>query len=160
MARKSESLYDAEPEFETGNQGGQVQSYNGFEIESDVPMGQRARGTRQAKYPFDMLEVGQSFHVPATEDMPKPAVTLAGAVTNANEKWSHDDPNGATETKKVSVFAKDENGKRIRLEDGGFEKIGEEVVTVPVRVDERRFVIRSVGNEDRKGPGARVFREL
>jgi hypothetical protein len=78
-------------------------SYNGFEIDSDVEMGPRSRlAPRQAKYPFDLLEVGQSFHVPATEDMPKPGVTLAGAVTNANNKYSYE--TGQLETKLVSLF--------------------------------------------------------
>jgi hypothetical protein len=153
MARKSEALYE-EPEYAN------VQTYNGFEIESDIPVGARHRGTRTAKYPFDMLEVGQSFHVAATADMPKPAVTLAGAVTNANAKWSHPDPSGRTELRKVSVFQLDAEGKRTRTEDGGFVKLGEEMKQVPAMIAERSFTIRTVGSEDHKGPGCRIFREV
>lgn len=153
MARKSEaSLYD-----EAEVYGNEVQ---GFEIDSDVELGARTRVTaRQAKYPFDQLAVGQSFHVAASEDMPKPGTTLAGAVTNANTKWSHDHAS-ETETKTVSVFARDEDGKRIKNVHGQFEKLGEQDVTRAVRVAERHFTIRTVDGTDPRGVGARVFRDM
>lgn len=136
--------------------------YNGFVIESDVPMGAQKRGSglRPAKYPFDYLEPGQSFHVPATEDMPKPAITLAGAVTNANHKWSHPSPDGATETKEVAAFEVDENGKRVKTADGKFIKTGTKLVTTVVRIQDRHFTIRTAEEGDPRGPGARVFRDI
>jgi hypothetical protein len=134
-------------------------SYNGFEIDSDVQMGPRSRlAPRQAKYPFDLLEVGQSFHVPATEDMPKPGVTLAGAVTNANNKYSYE--TGQLETKMVSVFEVGPDGKRVKTAEGEYIKIGQEQRQVPVLGYNRHFTIRSVGEDDVRGPGARVFRDL
>src|ERR1700743_3649642 len=142
MSRKREaSVYD-----ESGYEdAGHIEVTTiGYEIDSDVEMGTRKRGTRQAKYPFDALDLGQSFHVAATAEMPKPGITLAGAVSNANNKWSHEDPSGATETKTMSVFQKDENGKRVKDEDGKYIKIGENEVTVPVRIQDRHFVISSV----------------
>lgn len=157
MSRKSEaSVYDESDYEEVTVQ----EATNGYEIDSDVEMGTRKRGTRQAKYPFDALEVGQSFHVAATEEMPKPGITLAGAVSNANNKWSHEDPSGATEVKTLSVFQKDEDGKRVKDEDGKYIKIGEQEVTVPVRIEDRHFVISTVDNTDKRGAGARVFRTL
>ncbi len=156
MAKAQANVYD---ELEYG--ADDAPEFSNFAIDSDVERGPRTRNSsRAAKYPFDLLGVGQSFHVPVSEDMPKPGITLAGAVTNANNKWSHPDPSGATETKTVGVFQTDENGKRVRNADGGFVKIGEEQRTVPVRIAERRFAISTVGAEDKRGPGARVFREL
>ena len=156
MARKSEAeLYD-EPELNEAEEA----SDTGYEIDTDVALGARARfAARTAKYPFDKLGVGHSFHVPATADMPKPGTTLAGAVTNANNKWSKDHPT-EMESKTLSTFAIGEDGKRIRNEDGSYVKTGERPVVRPVRVAERHFTIRSVGSEDPKGPGARVFRDL
>jgi hypothetical protein len=134
-------------------------SYNGFEIDSDVEMGPRSRlAPRQAKYPFDMLQPGQSFHVPATEEMPKPGITLAGAVTNANNKWSHE--TGQYETKLVSVFEVGPDGKRVKTAEGEYIKTGQEQVQKPVLQYERHFSIRSATADDVRGPGARVFRDI
>ena len=150
---KAQSVYD-EPEIET------EVSATGFEIDNDVELGARTRfAARAAKYPFDQLQVGQSFHVAATADMPKPGTTLAGAVTNANTKWSKDHPT-KTESKVLSVFHTDEAGKRVKNEAGQYIKIGENPVTRPVRVVERHFTIRSVDGTDPRGAGARVFRDL
>jgi hypothetical protein len=166
---KAVSLYD-EPEttqdwvdenvFEANNVQENVSENNGFEIDDDVTIGARQRNlTRPAKYPFDRLEVGQSFHVAATSEMPKPASTLAGAVTNANKNYSYDHES-ETEVVIRSIFETDSEGKRIRSPDGRFNKIGEHEVVMPVRVPIRHFTIRSVGEDDKRGPGARVFRDL
>lgn len=134
-------------------------SYNGFEIDSDVEMGPRSRLTpRAAKYPFEMLEPMQSFHVPATEDMPKPGITLAGAVTNANNKWAH--ATGQYETKTVSTFETGPDGKRFKTAEGEYVKTGTEQVQKPVLEYERHFTIRTVDESDPKGVGARVFRDI
>ncbi len=131
-----------------------------YEIDDDVVLTPRQRHLlRPAKYPFDKLEVNQSFHVVATTEQPEPAKTLAGAVTNANNKFSRPDPTGAFETKVMAQYAKDEHGKRIKNEDGSYQKIGEQAVQRPKIVYDRHFTIRSVGADDKKGPGARVFRD-
>lgn len=47
------------------------------------------RGGRTGEtYPFDKLEAGQSFFVPATTERPNPAKSLASTVTSANERYS------------------------------------------------------------------------
>jgi len=89
-----------------------------FELESGIALPTVRRGGRGANiYPFDEMDVGQSFHVPVSEDKPNPAKSLASTVSSATARY------------------KDESGE----------------VT-------RKFVVRSVGAEDPKGPGARVFR--
>lgn len=56
---------------------------------ASVAMPTAKRGGRTGEtYPFDKLEKGQSFFVPATEDRPNPAKSLASTVTSANERYS------------------------------------------------------------------------
>lgn len=161
---KAATMYDEpelnEVEFEEDEGTEATNVASGFEIDDDIQIGARHRMTaRQAKYPFDKLAPGQSFHVAATADMPKPASTLAGAVTNANKKWSVEHPT-EVETVMLSTFEVDAEGKRVRSPEGGYIKTGEREVTRPVRVAERHFTIRSVGEDDKRGFGARVFRDL
>lgn len=60
----------------------------GFTIAS-VALPAAKRGGRQGEtYPFDQLEIGQSFFVPATADRDNPAKSLASTVTSANERYS------------------------------------------------------------------------
>lgn len=81
-----------------------------FEIDDNVAMPTtRAAGGREGKYPFDKLNVGQSFHIPATDDTPKPNARYGSAVTSANKRFEEaekpnrfkiravgkDDPRGA-----------------------------------------------------------------
>lgn len=164
MAKAQVEEFD-EDEFEVEVEDGGVEapmtSADTFEIDDGIEMGARQRNLlRPGKYPFDRLEVGQSFHVPATAEQPAPAKTLAGAVTNANNKWSHPDPSGETETRTVSVYELDANGKRVKAVGGGYIKTGEKVETRVKRIQDRHFTIRSVGANDVRGPGARVFRDL
>lgn len=105
-----------------------------FELETGVELPKARRGGRGATvYPFDAMEVGHSFHVPATEDKPNPAKSLASTVSSATARYAVPDENGATRTNR--------KGKE-----------------VPVMHETRKFVVRSVGSEDPKGPGARIFR--
>lgn len=52
-----------------------------FEIESGVEMPKKTRN-RKSKYPFDALEVMQSFHLAE-----RPAKSMASAVSHANKRW-------------------------------------------------------------------------
>lgn len=77
-----------------------------FKIENiPVAAGKRGGGSRTAKYPFDALEVGQSFFVAATEDHPEPAKSLASALTNAMKKYDVPllDEAGVQKTKAITV---------------------------------------------------------
>ena len=65
----------------------------GIEIEDNVPMPEfkRAGGGKKAgcsRYPFDALDVNQSFFVENTEKMPDAYKSLASSVTAANERHS------------------------------------------------------------------------
>lgn len=101
-----------------------------------MPTTKRKGGAgRPSKYPFDNLEVGQMFFVPATEDQQDPAKSLGSVVTSANRRY-------ATETGEMKKNRKDEE--------------------VPVLEYTRRFVVRPFTETDEHGDnvhGAGVWRE-
>ena len=98
-----------------------------FALEDDVPMPKFKRATGGALYPFEEMQIGQSFFVPNTDDKPDAAKSLGSTVSSATARYSIEDPSGATTT----------NLK------------GE---TVPVMIEQRKFVVRKVEG------GARVWR--
>jgi hypothetical protein len=56
-------------------------------LSAPLPQTKRKGGAgRPSKYPFDALEVGQFFFVPASADQPEPAKTLGSVVTSANRR--------------------------------------------------------------------------
>ncbi|AEX56125.1 hypothetical protein KL1_00055 [Burkholderia phage vB_BceS_KL1] len=91
-----------------------------FAIEDGVPLPSGSgRGRTGTTYPFDALNVGQSFFVPNSEDKPNAAKSLASTVSSATARYAQPSPDGATKTNKK----------------------GE---TVPVMVETRKFVVRAV----------------
>lgn len=90
-----------------------------FSIVGDVaiPNVTRTR-TANSLYPFDDLEIGQSFFVPASEDKPNPAKSLASTVTSANDRYAH--------------------------EVEGETEINRKGETVPKKAFDRRFIVRAV----------------
>jgi len=95
-------------------------------------------GGRDAIYPFDEMQVGQSFFVPATADRPDPAKSLASTVSSATRRYSEE--TGETRT--------DRNGN-----------------TVPKLAPTRKFAIRArtAAQEAAEGfnhgqNGARIYR--
>lgn len=101
-----------------------------FELEDGIAVPAARRGrSGQSKYPFDQMEVGQSFHVAPTEERPKPATAIASTVSSATKRFYERDTLGN--------IVKDDNGKPIKT---------------------REFIVRAVGSDDPKGEGARVFR--
>ncbi len=100
-----------------------------FQIEDNVsiPTGAASRGN--SLYPFDALNIGQSFFVAKTAEMENPAKSLASTVAGANKRY-------AVETGEVRVNRK---GKE-----------------VPATRQERQFVVRAVKEGDKEG--ARVWR--
>jgi hypothetical protein len=107
---------------------------NGFVLEAGVPLPTIKRGGRGGEvYPFDEMGVGQSFFVAASEDKPNQAKSLASTVSSATARYAVPSADGATKTNKK----------------------GE---TVPVMVETRKFVVRSV--EENGVKGARVWRTL
>ena len=118
------------------NQG--TQPMTAFTIDNAVPVPAIKRsGATTSIYPFDNLEVGQSFFVPATEDMPNPGKSLASTVSSASKRY-------ATETGTRELTRKN-------------RKTGEqETVNVPTYDYDRKFTVRSV--EENGAKGARVWR--
>lgn len=105
----------------------------GFEIIADVPMpkskrGGNLNGGRKCKYPFDALQVGQMFFVPATEACPNPAKSMVGGVSAANKRYAVAASDGAT-------------------------KINRNNVEVPVLIYTRKFVIRPFTKDGVEGAG-------
>lgn len=129
-------------------------------IDTGIPIPTKGRRGRngESKYRFEELQVGESFHIPVTPDNPDPAARIASSITNFRMKYAVpvSPPRMETVTQrkyKVGAdgkIAKDENGKRI-IES-------ETMVERPVTVLTRDWIVASVGAEDPKGPGARVWR--
>jgi hypothetical protein len=143
-----------------------------FVIDNDTEVPERKSSfggrTRESVYPFDLLAApvfGQppsSFHIPATEEQPDPARIVSSAVSAQNRKWAK--PTGQQEQKQEHKYQTDASGKRVKV-DGHFVKLldqyGQAVtqtVLVDITVQERQFICRSVDENDKRGPGARVFR--
>lgn len=113
---------------ETGTAAASTKVDASFAIEDNVPMPTgNSRGRGGNVYPFEALEVGQSFFVPNSEDKPNAAKSIASTVSSATSRFAVPSEDGATKTNKK----------------------GE---TVPVMVETRKFVVRSVEG------GARVWR--
>ena len=124
-----------------------------FEIDDNVPLANKKTGggggkraPRESIYPFDQLAVGQSFHIKATEKMPKPNRTIASAVSIAIAKHS------------VPVL--DANGVAVTETFTRKNKAGEvlETGTRPKMQPTRVFTTRAVDDSDPRGAGARVYR--
>lgn len=91
------------------------------------------------KYPFDALEVGKGFFVPATEKMPEPSKSLASTVSSATARYAEE--TGETETKVVKTYATGEDGKRIKDDEGHFVVESEAEQEVPVMRNTRVFKV-------------------
>lgn len=65
-----------------------------FPVASGIEMPTVARHIpkRTSKYPFDQLEVGQSFFIAATEEVPNPMRSYASSVTGANKRYAEEVP--------------------------------------------------------------------
>lgn len=121
-----------------------------FEIDDNVPLvnkrGGGGGGKRERIYNFDALNIGQSFHLPATAEMPKPNRSIASAVSNATAEYA--------------VEVKDSNGAVVMEAFERKSKAGEvlERGVRPKLQNTRVFTVRAVDASDPRGPGARVYR--
>jgi hypothetical protein len=103
-----------------------------FKIEDSIPVPAiSGRGRGGNVYPFDQLEVGQSFFVANDESKPNAAKSLASTVSSATARYAVPAEDGSTKTNKKGEV-------------------------VPVMVETRKFVVRSV--EENGVKGARVWR--
>lgn len=65
----------------------------GFAIETGIELPSiQSANSRSKLYPTDDLEIGQSFFVPASAEMPNPGKTLASTVSAANRKYKATTP--------------------------------------------------------------------
>lgn len=84
-----------------------------FEIEDvALPASKRGGATRSSKYPFDVLEVGQSFFVANTEKHPDMVKSMASAVTNAMKKYDVADIDEATGVQKTKIITVPKTGEK------------------------------------------------
>lgn len=103
-----------------------------FKIEDTIPVPTiSGRGRGGNVYPFDQLEAGQSFFVANDESKPNAAKSLASTVSSATARYAVPAEDGSTKTNKKGEV-------------------------VPVMVETRKFVVRSV--EENGVKGARVWR--
>lgn len=105
-----------------------------FEIESEVAIPTitgRGRTSQANKYPFDALEVGQSFFVANSATMPDAAKSMNSTTSTANRRYSEVVEGEFTTNRKNE--------------------------SVPVRRQLRKFICREFKHET-KGEGARIWR--
>lgn len=69
----------------TAQSAGEVPSF----VIENVAMPEKKRASKPSIYPFDALEIGQSFFVAG-----KTAKDMASTVGSANKRWSENDPSG------------------------------------------------------------------
>ncbi len=88
-------------------------------------------------YPFDQMEIGQSFFVPVSEKHKDPVKTLGSTVSSANMRYAVDTGEKRTVTRakrgKKNMAVLDANGQKIM-----------ETSEVPVYRHTRKFTIRAV----------------
>lgn len=147
------------PEATAGTAPAATDAKASYDIDDGVPMptGTVRRG-REGGYPFDKLEIGQSFHVAKSADNEDPAARLASSVSGARVKYSEEVP-GETETVTKKTYKRGPDGKGYAKDADGKRIVeSEETVTVPKLKLTRDFVCKSVDASDPKGEGARVWR--
>jgi hypothetical protein len=109
----------------------------GFVLETGIvpPAAKRTGRAASSLYPFDKMEAGQSFFVPATEAKPEPAKSLASTVSSATARFA----------------------ELVTNEDGSPKmKINRKKKEVQETKNTRVFIVREV--EENGVKGARVFR--
>lgn len=103
------------------------------------PIKRNSGGSSQ--YPFDALQVGQGFFVPATDAMPNPGTSLASTVSSASKRYAIE--NG---TRTINRKATAETAEAMGVAVGEMGK-----VEVTAYAYHRKFVVRGV--EDGKDYG-------
>lgn len=147
-----------------------VKSKPTFEIESGFPIPTVKRGgfpegmqrNRESSYPFDKMEIGQSFHVAVTADEQEPWKKLASSVNAANKRneIQYIDPSNGQpvpEIKTVKKLQKDASGKVVLDANGKKVSVATQEQGFKM-VPTKKFRAFKVGDTDPKGPGCRVFR--
>jgi hypothetical protein len=136
-------------------------------VSADVPMPTfeaKKKGRSGSKYPFDTMEVGQSFHVAASLENATPLASLASSLTIAHEKFSVGvvDAEGKPIMETVAVKEYQRNGEGKIMTDADKKRIVISVKNEQRQKTEqtRKFVAAAVGTSDPLGAGARVWRTV
>ena len=139
--------------------GASGNSATSYEIEDNVPIPTTSvRRGRTGGYPFEQLEINQSFHVAAKEgETPADvAARLQSSVSGARTRFSEE--TGETEKVKQKVYKKNADGSFAKNEEGKRIVESETEVERPKTRLTRDFTVKAVDANDPKGPGARVWR--
>lgn len=132
-------------------------SSGGYEIDDGVVAPPKTRKPNKNGYPFDKLEVGQSFHVAPTAEFPDPVARLQSSVSGAKLKYSV--PTGENETVEIKLYQRVGNTKEYaKGADGKRIQVGSRSETRPVLKATRDFTVFPVDADDKRGVGARVLR--
>lgn len=94
-------------------------------------------GGAPTQYPFETMEIGDTFFVPVSEKHPDPVKTLGSTVSSANMRYAED----TGEKREVNRAKRGEGNKAVK--DAAGNKIMEKVM-VPVYKYTRKFSIRGV----------------
>ena len=123
---------NTEPSYPEDSYVPDAENYSTFSLDDNIPPppvdGRSGARGKTSAFPFDVMNVGQSFFVPADEKRPNVAKALASTVGNANAKYAKEVP---------GQFRTNRKG-----------------VSVPVKRETRKFVIRNVEG------GARIWRTM
>lgn len=134
----------------------------GFKLETGVAVPERKAGFgqgggqgRKSIYPFADMQIGQSFFVGPTADMPEPQKTLGSTVSSATLRYAEPvfDPDGKPKMVETMVAARDANGEIVKDGNG---KIVRQKGLVQEKRQTRKFVIRGV--TENGVSGARIWR--
>lgn len=114
---------------------------------------------RTSSYPFELLQVGQSFHVPATAEDAEPHKKMASNVSAANKRSEVPVSPAEMVVVKHKRKVKDAAGNVVKGPDGK-DQVETYETTEPKMVATKKFVARQVNATDPNGAGVRVFRTL
>jgi hypothetical protein len=130
---------------------------------SNIPAPPKGKGGKHgSKYPFDTMNVGDSFHIPATLENTNPLASVQSSITMARAKYAVGvvDDNGAPvmETVTIKDYAKDAAGKITKDSEGKRIIASERQETRQQTKAVRDWVSAVVDATDPNGVGARVWR--
>lgn len=138
--------------------GASGNSTTSYEIEDNIPIPtSTARRGRSGGYPFENLNINQSFHVAAKDNEEPSAVAarLQSSVSGARSRYAEE--TGENENVTVKTYKK-EDGKFVKDAEGKRVVDTETTISRPKTKVTRDFTVKAVGADDPKGAGARVWR--
>lgn len=114
--------------------------------------GKRGFAKRGSSYPFDSMNVAQSFFIPCTVERADPATSLASTVAAAMRRYDVpvNNQDGSPKMVQAKRAQRDDAGDVIKGPDGKISKV---LVTVQEMKRTRHFVIKSRTVTDEMKPG-------